>query len=167
MANTDLILSIPYDRDGVALTGKSSAAWAFGPWVYLDNVRKDAAIYSVAFQPTFVMTADITYEFILEIGISNPEQTVLQIPYSMKNDTADGFYLNGEDVLLMEPFFVREGTRLSARLASHISGMTFTLDNFKLRVMSQYNIAIPDQSTENYKRFRVGNGMGSSASGWR
>lgn len=157
MANTDLFLSLPSTIDGVVLLGSPAGAWRYGNTAIIDaSTIYDIYIYGVTFQPTFAMSADIRYEMIIDIMRGTQETTFIQIPYSLTNDTAVGFYANGTTVFLPEPVFVPQYTMLSVKMASHINGQAFRMDGFKILYQGTRNISVPTTTFNNYQRFRGG-----------
>lgn len=157
MANTDYFGSLPSTEAGLSIRSSNSGAWVYSDWYIIDrSTGWDISIYGLAFQPTFVMSADISYEFILEIGEGNPGTTIIQVPYSMRNDTAVGFYNGEEMIFLPEPVFIPQSTMLSVRIASHINGQYFSLNGFKILYQGTKDISTPPTSFNNYTRFMSG-----------
>lgn len=168
MANTDLYLSMPADAVGISLV-TSSTAWTFGAWVIVDgSLGTDIKIYSIAFHPTNIPTVDTASEFVIEVGKGHPgaETTIIQIPYSIKSDTAVGIYLPDSEVVLPEPVFVQSGQTISMRVAGSVASAV-TYQGVKIKYQALKNIAVPPPYPNNYKRFKSGNGASTSMGGVR
>lgn len=169
MSTTTLgLYSLPADANGLSITRVSTApAWGYSGWGIIDlSLGTDIYIYGLMFQPTFVTTADTSYELLIEVGTNTPEVTIIQMPYVFRSDTAVGFY--SETTVtnwLPEPVFVKAGTMLSVRFASHISGQTFIMGGIKLLYQAEKNISTPTSSLNNYQRMKVANGMSTSIGG--
>jgi hypothetical protein len=139
----------------------------FGGWVIIDrSVGDDIYIYGLNLQPTNIPTADSVSEFVLEVGRGNPEQTFIQFPYSIKADTNVGIYLNGVDMWLPEPVFVRAGTILSMRIARDSpTPSTYNAGRLRYLVAGNKNVSARGANPENWRRTRAPDGMSSSLMG--
>jgi hypothetical protein len=162
MSTTLKLLSYPTTENGVSLT-TTATAWAYSDWKPLAKViTQDIYIISLRFQFTLVMTADTTYEQLYEIGINQGSGIVtkLQLPISVRNDTAVGFYMTPDVIFLPEPYYVVAGASIYVRVATSVASAK-TIDGIKL----QYQAANPNKSElyqgvgNNYQFVEVGNGM--------
>ena len=64
---------------------------------------------------------EVTYEFLLEIGIGDAgsEVSKIQVPYSYRADTGVGYWLlKPINFFLAEPFSVSSGSRIAVRLTN-------------------------------------------------
>ena len=140
----------------------SASAWAFGSWVWIADATVAFNICGVSFQPTTSPGNDATHDILFEIGLGavGAEQTVIQIPYSVRSDSSLEYFKN-KPIMFPELWGpVRYGTRLSVRVTdSQASAITY--DSFKLLVAE-----IADMATitwNNYvTHFDVGDGEGST-----
>lgn len=166
MANTDLVLSLTNTNNGLSVT-TPPPLWAFSSWKKLDEyIEKNIYVYGIQFQLTATPTVDNTSEYIIEIGtgaIGN-ESTKLQIPYSMRTDTAVGIFLTSTNsIFLPESYLILAGSTISIRIASSIASQT--INGIKLQYTSTGKVGEVEVYPENYKRVQVANGMGTSMGG--
>jgi hypothetical protein len=162
MATTLKILSYPTTEAGVTLT-TTAVAWAYSDWKPLAKViTQDIDIISLRFQFTLVMSADTTYEQLYEIGINQGSGIVtkIQLPISVRNDTAVGFYMTPDRIFLPEPYTVKAGASIYVRVATSVASAK-TINGIKL----QYQASDPNKSPlyqgvgNNYQFVEVGDGM--------
>ena len=162
MSTTLKLLSYPKTENGLTLT-TTAVAWAYSDWKPIAKViTQDIYITSLNFQFTPVMSADTTYEQLYEIGINQGSGIVtkIQLPISLRNDTAVGFYNNPDRIFLPEPYAVTAGASIYVRVATSVASAK-TINGIKL----QYQAANPNNSElyqgvpNNYQFVEVGNGM--------
>jgi hypothetical protein len=120
MADTQII-AVPELENGDAITS-GAGAWGYGSWVVLSPGTTAVTVYGVAFQNTDVPAIDVTQEFLIELGVGAPgaEVVKIQIPYSFRQDTNVGYYLDAR-FFLPEPWKVPYGVVISARVADSIA----------------------------------------------
>lgn len=159
MANTDKVLSIPNDEvnsnDLTVITG--GGAWAYSSWYkVLNNLAADINIYSIAFQLTATPTVDTAEQYLLEIGVGslNSATTIIQLPYSMKSDTAVGIFQDSVVIFLPEPRLVTSGQNILIRVACDTASRT--INGVKIMYTSTRNLWVPQVYPENYKRVSGG-----------
>lgn len=165
MSTTLSILSYPKTENGLTLT-TTAVAWEYSDWKPIAKViTQDIDIISLRFQFTLVMSADTTYEQLYEIGINQGLGIVtkIQLPISVRNDTAVGFYATPDIIFLPEPYTVRAGASIYVRVATSVASAK-TINGIKL----QYQAANANNSElyqgvpNNYQFVEVGTGMSAS-----
>lgn len=150
---TQTIRSIAENVTGISLT-VPNIAWRFSQWkVIAPMTNSEMLIQAIAFQVTRVTTADTTYEVLIEIGfgkVDNPT-TVVQIPYSLRSDTAVGIYLDAK-VFLPEPVVVPILETVCVRIANSTASAD-TINGIKLRVQDNRRPVQPNEQLilNNYK----------------
>lgn len=165
MSTTLKLLSYPNTANGLSLV-TTAIAWAYSDWKPLAKVIPlNIDIISLRFLFTPIMTADTTYEQLYEIGINQGSGivTTIQLPISLRNDTAVGFYNTPDSIFLSEPYTVIAGASIYVRVATSVASAK-TINGIKL----QYQASSENKSesyngvTNNYQFFEVGNGMSTS-----
>lgn len=157
MANTDLILSLPNkDVDSYFKITSGTVAWAFGDWYEIDaGIRADIAIIGFTYQRNSAIAVDTTVEALYEIqtGDGGNWITQIQLPLSVRNDTAVGYYLN-QTIFFPEGFLVPAGQAIRIRVARSIATAGNT-DGIRLLYTSAADNAYSpaDIYPNNYKRF--------------
>lgn len=134
MSTTLTLLSYPTTENGLSLT-TTAIAWAYSDWKPLAKViTQDINIISLRFQFTLVMSADTTYEQLYEIGINQGAGIVtkIQLPISVRNDTAVGFYQTPDVIFLPEPYTVTAGASIYVRVATSVASAK-TINGIKLQ----------------------------------
>lgn len=131
-------LSLPGAQNGLSPTS-GGGVWAFGSWVVASaSVSTDIHILGFTFDwpVTTGGSTDVNFEGLFEIGTGSAggEVTKLQIPYTIRNDTAVGYYLvNANRFFFPEPYVVPSGTRVAVRVAG--TNATITYDAVKIFYM--------------------------------
>jgi hypothetical protein len=159
-ANRHAILVYPTAASGVTVTSDASA-WGFGAWVEVYAGHPyDASLTGVVWQVTSIPSVDTTQEVLFEIGFgaTGAESTRAQIPYSVRNDTQVGYYLDASfRYVFPEPIVLRRHTRIAARVADgSASALTYEGVKIWLREADRLDITL-----ENYFFLRVDDGMGT------
>lgn len=162
MPNTLQFRSLPVNSDGVSL-GSVPSSWGYSKWVILATmIPVDIYIVALTFDVGYVGAADSTWEALFEIGfgkVSNPT-TKAQIPYSFRNDTAVGYYMNTNTIFFPEPILAPALTTICVR---HASPITAGQSTQKVKLLYQSNSQLVDTydgiSLNNYQSVSVGNGM--------
>lgn len=161
---THKILSYPSTEDGLTFV-TNGIAWNYSDWKPIAKViTQDINIVSLRFQIATVLSADTTYEILFEIGVryGNGINTMIQLPISVRNDTAVGFYPTVESIFLPEPYVITAGASIYVRVAKSTT-LVATFQGVKLLYQ-----AVNDNKSElyqgvpnNYQAVEVGNGMGT------
>lgn len=162
MSTTLKLLSYPTTENGVSLT-VPAVAWAYSDWKPLAKViTQDINIISLRFQFTLVMSTDTTYEQLYEIGIHQGAGIVtkIQLPISVRNDTAVGFYMTPDRIFLPEPYTVRAGASIYVRVATSVASAK-TINGVKILYQTVSNISseLRQGISNNYQFVEVGNGL--------
>lgn len=162
MSTTLQLLSYPTTENGVVLN-VVSGGFGYSDWKPLAKViTQDINIISLVFQFTLVMSPDTTHEQLYEIGINQGSGIVtqIQLPLSIRNDTAVGFYPTSGGIFLPEPYTVRAGASIYVRVATSI-GLPKTIEGVKIL----YQAASPIKSElrqgvgNNHQFVEVGDGL--------
>lgn len=164
MSTTLSLLSYPTTSNGISLT-TTAIAWEYSDWKPLAKViTQDINIISLKFQFTLVMSADTTYEQIYEIGVNQGLGIVtkVQLPISVRNDTAVGFYNTPDSIFLPEPYSVTAGASIYVRVATSVASAK-TINGIKLT----YQAANPNKSEmsglpNNYQFIEADSGISTS-----
>lgn len=123
MALTDF-RSLPSNQDGIIVVPNNST-WTFGSWTELTpSTSGDISVMYLQFQTTNITALDTTVEYLFDIGTGGvgAETTIIQIPFSVRNDTQVGYYSNKTySFFLPEPKVITDGSRISIRGASSIA----------------------------------------------
>ena len=164
MANTDKVLSHKRLINGLTLVSPVGT-WQFSGWQKIDEYTEvDINIYGISFALTAIPTADSTEQYIIEIGVGaiGNESTKIQIPYSMRSDTAVAFYFVNS-VSLPEPYYVRAGSTISVRIACSVASRT--VNGIKLMYTATQNVGEEEVYPNNHRRVQTANGMSTSMGG--
>jgi len=122
-ASSGVVCSTPASAWGFSAYAEALAAWSF-----------DIAITGISFEVDEALAVDTTRELVIEIATGDPgsETTILQIPYSFRNDTNVGYYSQDHvEIFFPEPVVITSPTRLSARIADNKTSAT-TYDAIKV-----------------------------------
>lgn len=162
MSTTLSILSYPKTENGLTLT-TTAVAWEYSDWKPIAKViTQDIDIISLRFQFTLVMSVDTTYEQLYEIGINQGLGIVtkIQLPISVRSDTAVGFYATPDRIFLPEPYTVRAGASIYVRVATSVASAK-TINGIKLQYQATNanNSELYQGVPNNYQFVEVGNGM--------
>jgi hypothetical protein len=134
---TNRYLAYPAAAAGISRASSGGAAWSFSGWtevVPASTITSDFYIAGLTWcWHTPVAAADTTYEWIIELGTgaSSSETTIIQVPASVRADTAVG-YVPSNFVTLAEPKYVAANTRISVRVAYSLSTTSNTLTGIKI-----------------------------------
>lgn len=123
MALTDF-RSLPSSQAGL-IVAPNASIWTFGSWTQLTpSVSGDISVMYLQFQTTNITALDTTVQYLFEIGVGaiGAETTIIQVPFSVRNDTKVGYYSNNTyRLFLPEPRVITDGSRISIRGASSIA----------------------------------------------
>lgn len=161
MANTDIVFALPNPGPGLSVTA-SASAWGYGIYVVVaESLARDIAVTGLQFQITNVPSLDTTNEQLFEIAVGpvSLEVTKLQFPYSMRMDTAVGYYMNHTVKLtLPEPYVIKKLERVSVRVANSIASAV-VYDAVKLLYQAPSAVQRLTPLFGNYQYVKVGGGM--------
>lgn len=153
---TETIRCIP-DRGGGVLITTNTYGVSFLRVVIAPKTAYDMYLVGISYQDNFVASADVTYESAIKIyygdGLFGAE--VVSLPYTIRNDTAVGYYNPERHLWLPEPKFIPKGTTVKIEAVTNAPQHTLTA---KLLV---YSATMPLQPTdrnklENFKNVGVG-----------
>lgn len=136
MATQGDYLSLPARSIGVWPVGNATA-WAYGSWYQLiDKLDSGIFVSGIQFQIGAILaTLDTTRQILFEVGVGAPGSEVIkmQIPYSIRLDTAVGYYKSSgyNSIFLPEPMLIPAGSRIAVRVADSFA-LAVTYDGFKL-----------------------------------
>ena len=128
--------SLPARTIGIWPVGNATA-WAYGSWYQLiDKLDSGIFVSGIQFQVGAILaTLDTTREILFEIGVglAGSEVVKMQIPYSIRLDTAVGYYNSSgyNSIRFPEPMLIPAGSRIAVRVADSFA-VAVTYDGFKL-----------------------------------
>ena len=134
---TNRYLSYPAAAAGISRASSGAAAWSYSGYtevVPVDTITSTFYLAGITWAwHTPVAAVDTTYEWIIEIatGAAASEVLIIQVPASIRNDTAVGF-VPSNMVIFPEPKLVAANTRLSVRVAYSLATTGNTLTGIKL-----------------------------------
>lgn len=134
---TNRYLAYPAAAAGISRASSGGAAWSFSAWTEVVPASTITSTFYIAgitwAWHTPLAATDTTYEWIIEIGTgaASSETTIIQIPASVRNDTAVGF-APSNFVVLPEPKEVAANTRISVRVAYSLATTSNTLTGIKI-----------------------------------
>ena len=134
---TNRYLSYPAAAAGISRASSGAAAWSYSGYtevVPVDTITSTFYLAGITWAwHTPVAAVDTTYEWIIEIatGAAASEVLIIQVPASIRNDTAVGF-VPSNMVIFPEPKLVAANTRLSVRVAYSLVTTSNTLTGIKL-----------------------------------
>lgn len=134
---TNRYLSYPAAAAGISRASSGGASWSFSAYTELVPVNTITSTFYIAGLTwawhTPLAAVDTTYEWIIEIATGDAASEVLavQIPSSVRNDTAVGFP-SSNMVILPEPKEIAANTRLSVRVAYSLATTSNTLSGIKI-----------------------------------
>lgn len=162
--------SLPsFNNPGIVVVG-ATVGGNFSAWkVLAPRLREDILIAGLAFEYNSPNNADTTFDFTIQIGFGEPGYEVVHIaiPYSVRSDTAVGYYLKENSrFFLPELKSVPRGTVISIRYAMTQS-LTHSLSGVRLIIVAENAQIEPREQTQlqNSQFLRVGNGMSVSERG--
>lgn len=154
---------------GITVVG-SATGGTFSQWkVVAPRLREEILIAGVSFEYNSPVNADTTFGLAIEIGFGEPgyEVTHISVPYSVRSDTAVGYFLKENSRFFLPELKVApKGTTISIRFAMQQS-LASTLSGVKLIFLGEEpQIEVTEQKVfENSNFFRVGSGMSVSERG--
>jgi len=134
---TNRYLSYPAAAAGISRASSGGAAWSFSAYTELVPVNTITATYYIAgftwMWHTPMAAVDTTYEVLFEIatGATSSEVLIIQVPCSVRNDTAVGV-MPSNFVPFVEPKQVAANTRLSLRVAQSLATTSQTYTGCKI-----------------------------------
>jgi hypothetical protein len=117
---TNRYLSYPAAATGIS-RASSGGSWTASAWTEVVPASTITATFYIAGLTwmwwTPLAATDTTYEIVLELGTGSggAEVACIQVPCSVRNDTAVGF-VPSNVVMFPEPFQVAANTRIAVRL---------------------------------------------------
>lgn len=134
---TNRYLSYPAAAAGISRASSGSTAWSFSAWTEVVPASTITATFYIAGLTwawhTPLAATDTTYEWIIELGTGSAgsESTIIQVPSSVRNDTAVGF-TPSNFVTFPEPKEVAANTRIAVRVAYSLATTSNTLSGIKI-----------------------------------
>jgi len=134
---TNRYLSYPAAAGGISRASSGGVAWSFSAYTELVPVNTITSDYYIAGLTwcwhTPLAAVDTTYEWIIELatGASSSEVLIIQVPASVRMDTAVG-YAPSNIVIFPEPKYVAANTRISVRVAYSLATTSNTLTGIKI-----------------------------------
>jgi len=134
---TNRYLSYPAAAAGISRASSGGAAWSFSSYTEIVPVNTITSTYYIAgvtwMWHTPVAATDTTYEWIIEIASDTAGSPILQvqIPASIRNDTAVGF-VPSNIYMLPEPKQIAANTQLGVRVAYSLATTSNTLTGIKI-----------------------------------
>jgi hypothetical protein len=134
---TNRYLSYPAAAAGISRASSGGAAWSYSAYTEVVPVNTITATYYIAgltwMWHTPLAAVDTTYEWIIELatGAAASEVLIIQVPCSVRNDTAVG-HMPSNMVIFPEPKEVAANTRISVRVAYSLLTTSNTLSGIKI-----------------------------------
>lgn len=134
---TNRYLAYPAAAAGISRASSGSTAWSFSAYTQVVPAGAITQDYYLAGLTwcwhTPIAAADTTYQWIIELatGASGSEVLAVQIPCSIRADTAVG-YVPSNVVMLPEPKLITANTRISVRVAYSLATTSNTLSGIKI-----------------------------------
>lgn len=134
---TNRYLSYPAAAAGISRASSGGVAWSYSAWTEVVPASTITATFYIAGLTwawhTPLAAVDTTYEWIIELGTGagGAETTIIQVPASVRNDTAVGFP-SSNFVVFPEPKEVAANTRISVRVAYSLATTSNTLTGIKI-----------------------------------
>lgn len=118
------ILSLPAAAAGLQPVS-SATAWLYGTALDAStSLPTDIDIIGLAFQNIDIPSVDATQEILFDITVGGT--TKLQVPYSFRQDTNVGYYLDVHHYYFPEPYFVPAGSALAVKVTDSVaSALTY------------------------------------------
>jgi|WetSurMetagenome_2_1015567.scaffolds.fasta_scaffold08824_4 hypothetical protein len=159
MSNTLKQKAVPFGETG-AISPNSTISWVFGQWKkILSQIPSEIYLQGISFQTTTNPGVDSDREMLIEIGLGNINNAItkIQLPFSIRADTAVAFFLSPNNIILPEPFVIPAQSDVCIRVASN-SGMG--INGIKLLYQSDTQLnPYREMSMNNFEFVTVGNGM--------
>lgn len=134
---TNRYLAYPAAAAGISRASSGSTAWSYSAYTQIVPANAITSTFYLAGLTwcwhTPIAAADTTYQWIIElaIGASGAETLAVQIPCSIRADTAVG-YVPSNLVILPEPKQIEANTRISVRVAYSLATTSNTLSGIKI-----------------------------------
>jgi len=134
---TKSYLSYPAAAAGISRASSGAAAWSYSGYTEVVPASTITSTFYIAgltwMWHTPVAAVDTTYEWIIELatGAAASEVLIIQVPASVRNDTAVGF-VPSNMVIFPEPKEVAANTRISVRVAYSLVTTSNTLTGIKI-----------------------------------
>ena len=134
---TNRYLAYPAAAAGISRASSGSTAWSFSSYtevVPVSTITSDFYIAGLTWMwHTPLAAVDTTYEWLIELatGSGGAEVLIIQVPCSVRNDTAVGFP-SSNMVIFPEPKYVAANTRISVRVAYSLATTSNTLTGIKI-----------------------------------
>lgn len=134
---TNRYLSYPAAAAGISRASSGSTAWSYSSWTEVVPVSTITSTFYIAgltwMWHTPLAAVDTTYEWIIELGTGSggAESMIIQVPSSVRNDTAVGFP-SSNMVIFPEPKEVAANTRIAVRVAYSLATTSNTLTGIKI-----------------------------------
>jgi hypothetical protein len=134
---TNRYLSYPAAAAGISRASSGGVAWSYSAYtevVPASTITSDFYIAGLTWAwHTPLAAVDTTYEWIIELatGAAASEVLIIQVPCSVRNDTAVGFP-SSNFVVFPEPKYVAANTRISVRVAYSLATTSNTLSGIKI-----------------------------------
>lgn len=134
---TNRYLSYPAAAAGISRASSGGVAWSYSAYTEVVPVSTITSTFYIAGLTwawhTPLAAVDTTYEWIIELatGGAGSETMIIQVPSSVRNDTAVGFP-SSNMVIFPEPKEVAANTRISVRVAYSLATTSNTLTGIKI-----------------------------------
>lgn len=134
---TNRYLAYPAAAAGISRASSGGAAWSFSAYTEVVPASTITSTFYIAGLTwawhTPLAATDTTYEWIIELatGAAASEVLIIQVPCSVRNDTAVGF-APSNFVTFPEPQEVAANTRISVRVAYSLLTTSNTLTGIKI-----------------------------------
>lgn len=136
MSTTGNYLSLPSRNTGIWPTS-GATAWTYGPWfLMIDKLDSGIFVSGIQFQIGVIPASlDVTMQQLFEVGVgaSGSEVVKIQVPFSIRMDTAACYIeSSGYSTLFFpEPMLIPAGSRISVRAADSVAA-TVNYEAFKI-----------------------------------
>jgi hypothetical protein len=169
MSTTNVISSLPIGTSRGVQIDSPKTAWAYSEWKVIDSSLTAACYISgFSFMNQLIPAVDTTIESLFEIGVGELGTPVMkmQIPISLRSDTAVGIYLPKTVVHFPEPYTVPINSSVYVRVADSLAA-NVGYGGVRLLIQSVNNqlISPADVKSTNYQGVNVPDGMSSSLGG--
>lgn len=134
---TNRYLAYPAAATGISRASSGSTAWSFSAYTEVVPASTITSTFYIAgltwMWHTPLAATDTTYEWIIELatGTGGAESLIIQVPSSVRNDTAVGFP-SSNMVIFPEPKEVAANTRISVRVAYSLATTSNTITGIKI-----------------------------------
>lgn len=164
MANTDLVLRIPGQLNANVRVQSGLTAWSYGDWMVLDSsVPNTINIIGFSFSWAYIPAVDTTIQCIFDISVAPRGQRAvkIQLPYSLRSDTAVGIYnVKSNLVYLPEGFVVPADSEIAVRVADSIVGnLGYNCVSLLVQTTTAVNVSPGNVFSNNYQRLKGNNGL--------